>query len=296
MKKQRIRKRLEQLAATEGITETGLKGVQLFRITQPVERVPAVYSPGICAIVQGAKRAYFNGAIHEYNSDHFLCCTMPMPIEAEVPHATPKEPVLGLLFSLDTQIMSEIALELLSVRGGVHNSKRGETPPGLAVAPWDDRFTDAVFRLLDLVGDATALGVLGKGRLREVYYALLMGEAGPMVRHAFGAADEIARTLHFVRENIDRSITIEDLARHANMSRAVFHRRFKQVTTLSPIQFIKSLRLNEAAMHIAAGMTINEAASKVGYTSVSQFSREFRRAFGKAPREWGNTVDVHEAV
>ena len=219
-----------------------------------------------------------------------------MPIEAEVPHATPEAPVLGMLLSLDTQIMSETAIELLSVRGAAHNAKGGEGTPGLAVAKWDDRFTDAISRLLDLVGDATALSVLGKGRLREVYYALLMGETGPMIRRAFGAADEIARTLHFLQENLHTSLTIEDLADHANMSRAVFHRRFKQATTLSPIQFVKSLRLNEASMHIAAGMTINEAASKVGYTSSSQFSREFRRAFGKAPREWGNTVEVHEAA
>ncbi len=296
MEKQRIHKRIAQLAAAEGITETGLEGVRLFRITQPVERIPAVYSPSICAIVQGAKRAYFNGTLHEYNSDHILCCTMPMPIEAEVPHATPEAPVLGMLLSLDTQIMSETAIELLSVRGAAHNAKRGEGTSGLAVARWNDQFTDAVFRLLDLVGDATALSVLGKGRLREVYYALLMGETGPMIRRAFGAADEIAHTLHFLQENLHTSITIEDLADHAHMSRAVFHRRFKQATTLSPIQFVKSLRLNEASMHIAAGMTINEAASKVGYTSSSQFSREFRRAFGKAPREWGNTVEVHEAA
>ena len=296
MEKQRIHKRIERLAAAEGITETGLEGVRLFRVTQPVERIPAVYSPSICAIVQGTKRAYFNGTLHEYNSDHILCCTMPMPIEAEVPHATPEAPVLGMLLSLDTQIMSETAIELLSVRGAVHNAKGGEATPGLAVAKWDDQFTGAISRLLDLVGDATALSVLGKGRLREVYYALLMGETGPMIRRAFGAADEMARTLHFLQENLHTSITIEDLADHANMSRAVFHRRFKQATTLSPIQFVKSLRLNEASMHIAAGMTISEAASKVGYTSSSQFSREFRRAFGKAPREWGNTVEVHEAA
>ena len=149
-------------------------------------------------------------------------------------------------------------------------------------------FADALWRLLQLVDNAADAAVLGSGRLREVYYAVLKGEAGAAARGAFGAGREIARAIEYLSAHLSGSLTIEGLAAQAGMSRAVFHRKFKQTTTMSPIQFMKSMRLNKAAMKIAAGSTVNKAAMEVGYVSSSQFSREFKRMYGQSPKQWRN--------
>ena len=127
--------------------------------------------------------------------------------------------------------------------------------------------------------------------MRELYYAVLKGDAGDSARRAFGVGNEIARAIASLSSRLDEAVTIEELAEKAGMSRAVFHRKFKQATTMSPIQFVKAMRLNHAAMKIAAGMNVNEAASQVGYVSSSQFSREFKRMYGDSPRQWSHSVE-----
>ena len=128
--------------------------------------------------------------------------------------------------------------------------------------------------------------------MREVYYAILNGDAGYSARRAFGVGNEIAKAIEFLSTRLHEPVTIEDMATQVGMSRAVFHRKFKQATTMSPIQFVKSLRLNNAAMMIAGGMNVNEAAIEVGYASTSQFSREFKRLYGKSPKQWSNSNDL----
>ncbi len=143
------------------------------------------------------------------------------------------------------------------------------------------------------MGDAA---VLGDGRLREVYYAVLKGEAGDSARRAFGVGNEIARTIEHLSSHLDEVVTIDDMAAQVGMSRAVFHRKFKQATTMSPIQFVKAMRLNNAAMKIAGGTTVNEAAMEVGYVSSSQFSREFKRLYGQSPRQWSNSLQLPAGI
>ena len=144
-----------------------------------------------------------------------------------------------------------------------------------------------------LLGDSpTDTAVLGDGRLRELYYAVLKGPAGRAARRAFGVGNEIARSIDFLSSRLDKTVTIEEMATQVGMSRAVFHRKFKQATTMSPIQFVKSMRLNAAAMKIAGGMKVNEAAMEVGYESSSQFSREFKRMYGQSPRQWSHSKQL----
>ncbi|MFC6641245.1 helix-turn-helix domain-containing protein [Sulfitobacter profundi] len=138
-------------------------------------------------------------------------------------------------------------------------------------------------RLLQLGQSETDRAVLSDARLRELYYAILKGEAGVFARRAFGAGNAVARAISHVAAHLDAPISIDDMAKRAGMSRAVFHRKFKKVTTMSPIQFVKSMRLNNAAMKIAGGSTVGEAAMGVGYVSASQFSREFKRMYGQSP-------------
>ena len=185
--------------------------------------------------------------------------------------------------------MTELAIELDSVAGVIRKSTGEPQPKGISLARWDDTFTEALLRLLQLGKSHTDTSILGSSRLREVYFAVIKGDAGNCVRQAFGVGNEIARAIEYLSRHLQEAITIEDMATQVGMSRAVFHRKFKQATTMSPIQFIKAMRLNNAAVKISEGMNVNEAAMEVGYISSSQFSREFKRMYGQSPKRWAQS-------
>tara|TARA_R110002096_G_scaffold34572_12_gene98636 strand:+ start:2757 stop:3653 length:897 start_codon:yes stop_codon:yes gene_type:complete len=288
MSKRRIRDLILRHAPAHGTADCPIEGLQLIRVTAPVPTVPTIYPASLCFLLDGQKRVYLGGEARTYGDGSFLCCTMPLPVEAEVPEASPDNPVLGLLLSLETPTMTEtlVAAEATSRLEPDVNS--AEPSPGLVVAPWDEPLIDAVLRLLLLLDDSCARQVLTTSRLRELYFALLRSEAGGVIRRTFGASRDLGRALAYLHEHIHEPISIDELARVAGMSKAVFHRRFKAATALSPLQFIKATRLNNAAALIAGGKNIAETAYEVGYESPSQFSREFNRHYGMPPRRWAN--------
>jgi len=277
---------IDRHTISEGVTETPIEELKLFRTNHPVERLPGMYNPSICVIVQGRKQAYLGGTTHIYDRDQYLCCTLPIPAEAEVIEASPEKPLLGLLLRLETRVMFETVLKMAALDRG--SASRAEVVPGLTVAKWDEDFATGLQRLLELLDDPIALDILGSGRLKELMFAVLRGQAGGAFFHAYGGGmQQISRALTFLKANLHKAISIDELAKEAGMSRAVFHRKFKEVTTYSPIQFIKLHRLNEASRLIVNGSTVGDAAYHVGYSSQSQFSRDFRRYFGKSPSQWG---------
>ena len=289
MTKQQIRRLIDARIGEDGLVDTCVRGVQLFRLTEPVRCAPAVYEPTLVVILSGSKEAILDGASHIYDSTHYMCCAISLPVEAGAPTASPEDPLLGVQIALDPRVMTELAIEMENAAGAIREPGGGPLPLGFSHAPWDDAFTDALFRLVQLLDNPTDAAVLGEGRLRELYYAVLKGDAGAAAKRAFGVGNEIARVIAHVSAHLDEDITIEDMAAQVGMSRAVFHRKFKQATTMSPIQFVKGIRLNTAAMKLAEGMTVNEAATEVGYASPSQFSREFKRMYGKSPKQWSRT-------
>lgn len=294
--KQKIRHLIESRLCEDSLAETGIEGVRMFRATAPIPCMPAVYEPTIVAIVNGTKEAVVDGKRYVYDSSRYLCCPITMPVEAGTPEAGPDNPLLGVVISLDTGLMRELAVEIESAGGPRIPLRTGLQAAGLTLARWDDAFTDALFRLMCLVGNPADIAVLGKARLRELYYAVLKGDAGGAALKAFGVGNEIARAIAHVSTHLAEPITIGEMAARAGMSRAAFHRKFKQATTMSPIQFVKSMRLNSAATRIAEGTPVSKAAWDVGYMSSSQFSREFRRAFGRSPKQWSRTPRVPAAL
>ena len=295
MSTEHIKQLINRQIPDAGLMETALKGVHLFRVTESIPCVPAVYEPTVVAIVTGEKEAILDGNRHVYDSSHYMLCPMTMPVEAGTPQASPENPLIGVMISLDSRVMRELALEMENV-GGVHRKPGSTTPQGLALAHWDTGFTQALLRLLEVLDNPMDVAVLGPGRLRELYYAVLKGEAGAVAKRAFGVGNEIARTIDYLSSRLAEPVTIDDMASQVGMSRAVFHRRFKEATTMSPIQFVKSMRLNNAAMQIASGKTVSEAAMDVGYVSSSQFSREFKRMYGQSPRQWSHDAQTPVGV
>lgn len=294
MSRDEIRSSIDRHTPSPGRVATPFDGVELFRVTTPMDRVPGVYSPCVCVIVAGEKVAYVEDARHVYDEEHYMCTTMPTPVLAEVPSASPETPLLGIIIHLNTNIVSRLVLEMQAAYG---------TPPtsdapreGFGVVPRDEGFDKALARLLALLDDPHAARVLGEGRLREVFFAMLHGAAKDRLWRDFGSAPALATTLTHVHANIAEEFSIDALARRAGMSRAAFDRNFRAATSLSPLQYIKALRLNEASMLIARGESVGDASRTVGYHNSSQFSREFRRKFGSSPREWARETRVQQAM
>lgn len=287
MSKDEIRQIIAARTDVDGLTETAIKGVRLFRATQAIPCAPAIYEPCVVAIVSGAKEAVLDGHRYIYDDSRYLCCPMSMPVKAGAPTASPESPLYGVLVALDSRVMAELTIEMENAGGALPTVQGALRAEGIGLASWDHGFTDALLRLLQLGESPSDIAVLGEARLRELFYAILKGEAGIFARRAFAAGNAIARSIAHVTSNLDAPISIDVLASRAGMSRAVFHRKFKEVTTMAPIQFVKSMRLNNAAMKIAGGTTVSQAAMDVGYVSPSQFSREFKRMYGKSPRQWG---------
>lgn len=286
MSKDKIKQLIESRIQTDGVVETGVAGVQLFRVSEPVQCSPGIYEPSVAAIVSGTKEFFFDGKTYEYDADQYLCCSVTMPLQAGTPAATPDNPLLGVYITLDARIMTELAIEIESAAGISRSAKGVSEPRGITLARWSDSFTDALLRLLQLGDNPAATRALGAGRLKEVYYAILEGDAGESARQAFGVGNGMAKAIEYMSSHLDRTITIDEMASRAGMSKTVFHRKFKEATAMSPIQYAKLVRLNSAAMKIAGGMNVNEAAMQVGYSSSSQFSREFKRQYGESPRRW----------
>jgi AraC-like DNA-binding protein len=286
MSKQKIKQIIQNRIKEDGMMATGIKGVHLFRVSDSTHCAPAIYKPTVVAILNGTKEAVLDGKSFKYDSSRYLCCSMTMPVEAGTPEASVDNPLLGVYISLDTKVMSELAIEMQNTSGSLKKQRSSHIAPGLAFSSWDDTFTEALLRLMQLGDSPLDTAILGDTRLRELYYAVLKGEAGQCSMGAFGIGNEISRSIVYLSSNLNKTVTIEDMAEQVGMSRAVFHRKFKQATTMSPIQFAKSMRLNSAAMKMATGMNVNEAAFEVGYVSSSQFSREFKRMYGQSPKQW----------
>jgi len=224
MSKQQLQQLIENRLSEDGMAETGVKGVQLFKVTNPLRCAPAVYEPTVVAIVSGAKEAILDGKRYIYDSNLYLCCAMSMPVEAGTPTASPETPLLGVYISLDTKVMTELSIEMESAASAIRHPKKGPLPQGLALARWDETFTESLLRLLQLGDNPADTAILGNSRLREVYYAILKGEAGACARRAFGVGNEIARSIEYLSTRLDKPVTIDELAAQVSMSRAVLHR------------------------------------------------------------------------
>jgi uncharacterized Zn-binding protein involved in type VI secretion len=138
MIKKQIKQLIENRVHDSGLVETGVTGLQLFRITDPIQCAPAVYEPTVVAIVSGTKEAILQGKRYVYDSDRYMCCSMSMPVEAGVPTASPETPLLGVYLSLDSKVMTELALEIESAAGAIRQPKNDSMPQGLVLAHWDD--------------------------------------------------------------------------------------------------------------------------------------------------------------
>lgn len=281
---QRMGDLLRLLAPNEGYTQSRLNGVRFLRCNQPVARTPVLYEPSIVIVCQGSKRGYLDGQVYLYDSQHYLVLSVPLPFSSET-DATAEQPMLAVSIRLDMTLVAELLIAL---------DEEGMPPPqqqpaGIVSTPLNHHLQQVSLRLLEALASPLEAKVLAPAIVREMHFHVLLGEQGAAIQSALGLQGNfgrIARALRRIHAHYAQPLNVGGLAHDADLSVAAFHSHFKALTRTTPIQYIKSIRLHHARlMMIRDRQTAAAAAARVGYESPSQFSREFKRFFGRSPTE-----------
>ncbi|MET1115949.1 MAG: AraC family transcriptional regulator [Comamonas sp.] len=272
---------MQQLAPAEGYARSRLDDVTLMRADRPLPCMPALYEPSIVFVVQGRKRGFHAGEMYVYDQQHYLVLSVPLPFDIET-EASRETPLLGISLRIDTAMTAQLALEL-----GAGNAPG--RPATLFSSRMDARLEDTLARLLEALALPDEARLLGPAIVRELTYRVLTGEQGDSLRAAlqhnshFG---RIARVLRRIHCDYAQPLDVATLAEQAHLSAPAFHVQFKAVTATSPLQYLKATRLHHARLlMVRQNLSAAGAAAQVGYESPSQFSREFRRLFGRPPGE-----------
>ena len=273
---------LHALAPDEGYNLTALPSVRILRSNRPLSRTPVLYDPGIVIVCQGRKRGYFGDQLYLYDEHHYLAVSVPVPFSMET-DATEERPLLALYLHLDFTLAADLAVQI--DREGA--TEHVQAPQSMMSTPMDDTMQASVLRFLEAMQRPLEAAVLGPGLLRELYFRVLTGAQGSSMREALamrGQFGRIGRSLRLIHAGHAQPLDVMQLAEEAGMSVPSFHSHFKSITQVSPMQYVKSTRLHQARLLMVRQELTAEAASHaVGYTSPSQFSREFKRLFGLTP-------------
>ena len=239
---------------------------------------PSVYEPALCFVLQGAKQAMIGDQVLRYDQASYFITTVDLPVSGWVVEATPERPYMAVSLRLDQEALAALILQM---PGGVE----GPTS-GFATSAVTPDLLDAWSRLLALLDTPEDASVLGPMHEREVLYRLLKGPQGGALRQiarADSRLSQVRQAIGWIRDHFGETLRVEALAELAGMSPATFHRHFKAATAMSPLQYQKMLRLQEARRLLLANPEAARTAHRVGYESASQFSREYTRMFGAPP-------------
>lgn len=269
-----------------GVVPTKIDGLRMFWGREGSAAAPLIYDSGIVLVFQGRKVGYLGDRHFIYDADNYLVLTMPVPFECAT-EATVQEPLFGLFVDLRRQDLIPLIAQMEETGFKFPDCPRGEIGQAVAPAPISSDMACAAGRLLRSLSDPVSASLLGPELRREVLFHALRGPRGAalvaMTRHAT-SDDRIDRVLRAIQRDIARSVNVDTLAGEAGMSTSAFHRTFRETTGHSPLQYLKRMRLHAARRMIAFDAArVGDAAHQVGYESLSQFSREYRRLFGEPP-------------
>jgi AraC-like DNA-binding protein len=262
---------------------TLLPGIAIMASKTPTRPMGYVSEPAFAMVVQGAKRAVLGERIFDYSAGQYLVVSVDLPLTANIVKASPQEPFLALGLKLNAATIATLLVET----GVIRNNRTG--PSAIAVSDLTDDLLDPVVRLLRLLDRPEDIPVLLPVIEREIYWRLINGDQGAMIQQ-IGLADsrvaQVGKAIRWIRGNYTEVLGVEALAEMVGMSLTSFHRHFRAVTSLSPLQYQKQIRLQQARARLAANpKDIAAVGFAVGYDSPSQFSREYRRLFGVPPGE-----------
>jgi AraC-like DNA-binding protein len=267
-----------------------VSALKLSRFSSPSDLVALVYEPSLCVVAQGSKDVLLADETFRLDPAQSLLVSVDLPVAARVVEASRSHPYLAARISLNTAVVGELLAD------GLTALQLAQPVRGLAVTPVEDPLLDAVARLVSLLDSPQDIEALAPLVLREITYRLLAGPQSLHLRQIASAgapAHRIARAIRWLKDHFADPLRIESLAKRVGMSTSAFHLHFKGVTALSPLQYQKRIRLQEARrLMLSEGIDAAQAAFRVGYESPSQFSREYRRMFGSPPRQDVNAFKV----
>ena len=279
--REELRERIARAVPDDGYVEP-LDGFQLGRASSPTEMGHSVSYPAFCVTAQGSKEVWLEDECYRYDPAHYLITTAALPVASRLTDASLEQPFLIFILGLDPSLIGSVMVE------AGYPAPRGQSSVrAVAVSPLDAELLDAVVRLVRLLDAPTDARVLAPLVTREIVYRLLAGEQGERLRQIAslgGHTHRIIKAIEWLRTDFDRPLRIEELARELGMSVSGFHHHFKEVTAMSPLEFQKQLRLQEARrLMLGEGFDASSAGYRVGYNDVSHFNREYKRLFGEPP-------------
>jgi len=279
---QRMVSLLTKLAPNEGYNLSHLRDVRFLRSNRPLSVTPVLYEPGIVVVCQGRKRGFLGDQTYVYDAQHYLAVSVPVPFTMET-EASEKKPLLAIYFRLDFKMLAGLLLQMETDEPG------NAIPQGMFATAMDQKMSASVLRFLEAMDEPMEAKILGPALVKEIYLRVLTGDQGASMRAALaneGQFGKIAKAIKKIHASYNEKLDVDQLAKEAGMSAPSFHAHFKNVTATSPMQYLKSTRLHQARLLMARnGLTAASACVEVGYESASQFSREFKRLFGRTPIE-----------
>ncbi|MGO9611677.1 MAG: AraC family transcriptional regulator N-terminal domain-containing protein [Dissulfurispiraceae bacterium] len=261
---------------------TAIPGLSLYRRDEPTQPTSCMCEPSICMIAQGAKRALLGDDAYVYDAHHFLITSVDLPTVVQITKASREKPCLALMLKLDQREMAQ-----LMVDSNLPPRRPQQSSRAMATGEVTLTLLTAFQRLIDLLHEPKDIPILAPIIQREIFYRLLVGDQGARLRQMVSVGSQshqITRAIYWLKSNFTRPLRIDDLATQVHMSTSTFHHHFRALTAMSPLQYQKWLRLNEARrLMLTEGLDATTAAFQVGYESPSQFSREYSRLFGDSP-------------
>jgi AraC-like DNA-binding protein len=281
-KRAELARLVEAMVSGDGIHPTAIEPLHLIRCANPSEPIFGVHKPALCIIVQGGKEVRLAGELYAYDPLHYLVVSVTLPVAGCVVRASTDEPYLCIRLDIEASLIASLISDDCPAPAGDDTAERG-----LYLDRIDAPLLDATLRLVRLLNDPKDIPVLAPLALREIFYRLLRGPRGHHLQAVALEGTQSHRVndaIEWLNRNYVEPLRIEDLARRVNLSSSSLHHRFKALTAMSPLQYQKQLRLQEARrLLMAEGLDVSAAAYRVGYESPSQFSREYRRLFGASP-------------
>jgi AraC-like DNA-binding protein len=269
-------------ADTQEKVATTIPGLLFFRRDEPTEPFSGMYEPSICLMAQGAKRVVLGDDTFVYDTRHYLITSVHLPTVVQIIEASREKPCLGLVLKLDLREMSQMMAD-----SNLPPPRTQQSSRGMATGEVTLPLLTAFQRLVDLLDEPKDIPILAPVIQREIIYRLLVGDQCARLRQIASAGSQshqISKAIDWLKGNFTQTLRIDDLATQVNMSTSTFHHHFRTLTAMSPLQYQKTLRLNEARrLMLAERLDAATAAFQVGYESPSQFSREYSRFFGAPP-------------
>lgn len=273
---------IERFATQEGVQTTAIPSLRLARMHAPSGPMRAVQEAALCLIAQGRKQVMLGDDVYEYDAMRYLVASVDLPVTGQVVDATAESPYLCFVMKLSPASIAELVTQAEHARAPLPPPSRG-----VFLERSSPELLDAAIRLMRLLERPQDIPLLAPLIEREILYRVLCSPQGGMLRH-IGIADSqgqrVAKAIHWLRSHYDQPLRIDHIAREVHMSTSALHHHFKAVTAMSPLQYQKQLRLQEARrLMLSEVMDAASAGHRVGYESASQFSREYSRMFGAPP-------------